>query len=204
MKIVAGFVTGIRFELNSLVELEVKMSQVRLSSLVCVAIVCAAGVLFPAAHNSLAAPTNTPTVDERYLLKEEPKGAADVIDVRNKAKNQQEVLIVGRIGGKKNPWIRGVAAFPIVDRSLKSCDEKGHNCPYPWDFCCSANLSKAMVLVMFVDDKGAVLKKDARELLGVRELDTVVVQGKARCDKAGNVVILASKLHVLSNHEATR
>ena len=143
-------------------------------------------------------------VDERYFLKEIPKGPAEVIAVRSNAKNQQDVFIVGRIGGKKNPWIRGVAAFPIVDRSLKSCDEKSHNCPYPWDFCCSANLPKAMVLVMFVDEKGAVLKKDARELLGVKELDTVVVQGKARRDKAGNVVILASKLHIHSNHEARR
>jgi hypothetical protein len=158
--------------------------------------------LLPAARDTLAA--NTPTVDERYLLKKEPEGAADVIAVRNKAKDQQDVLIVGRIGGKKNPWIRGVAAFPIVDRSLRSCDEKGSNCPYPWDFCCSANLPKAMVLVMFVDEKGAVVKKDAREMLGVKELDTVVVQGRTRRDKAGNVVILASKLHIQSNHEVRR
>jgi hypothetical protein len=57
---------------------------------------------------------------------------------------------------------------------------------------------------MFVDETGAVIKKDARELLGVKELDTVVVQGKARRDKVGNVVILASKLHVHADREVTR
>lgn len=180
------------------------MSYLRLSSLACTAIVCAAGVLLADAQKSFAAPANAPTVDERYLLKEEPEKAADVIAVRNQAKDQQDVTVVGRIGGKKNPWIRGVAAFPIVDRSLQSCDQKGHNCPYPWDYCCSSNLSKAMVLVMFVDENGAVIKKDPRELLGVKELDTVVVQGKAKRDKAGNVVILAAKLHVHTDKEVTR
>ena len=52
------------------------------------------------------------------------------------------------------------------------------------------------MLVMFVDETGTIVRKDAREMLGVKELDTVVVQGKARRDKAGNVVILASKLYV--------
>lgn len=180
------------------------MRRVRLSSLAGIALVCAAGAVLPAIREARAVPANAQSVDQRYLLKAEPEGAADVIAVRNNAKDQQDVLIVGRIGGKKNPWIRGVAAFPIVDRSLQSCDEKGHNCPYPWDYCCSANLPKAMVLVMFVDERGAVLKKDAREMLGVKELDTVVVQGKARRDKAGNVVIMASKLHVHTDHEVTR
>ena len=180
------------------------MSLARISSLAGIALACAAGIVLPATREAFAVPANAPTIDQRYLLKEEPEGAADVIAVRNKAKDQQDVLIVGRIGGKKNPWIRGVAAFPIVDRSLESCDQKGHNCPTPWDYCCSTNLPKAMVLVMFVDETGAVVKKDARELLGVKELDTVVVQGRARRDKAGNVVIVASKLHVHTDHEVTR
>jgi len=180
------------------------MSCTRSSSLVGIALVCAAGVLLPVTRASFAASPVAPTIDKRYLIEEEPEGAADVIAVRKNAKDQQDVLIVGRIGGKKNPWIRGVAAFPIVDRSLQSCDEKGHNCPNPWDYCCSTNLPKSMVLVMFVDDQGVVVKKDARELLGVKELDTVVVQGKARRDKAGNVVIVASKLHVLTGQEVTR
>lgn len=181
----------------------VRMSRVS-SSLAGIVLFFTAALIFAAAEKSVAATPSAATVDGRYLLKEEPKGAADVVAVRNKAKDQQDVLIVGRIGGKKNPWIRGVAAFPIVDRSLRSCDEKGHNCPTPWDFCCSANLPKAMVLVTIVDEKGAIVKKDPRELVGVKELDTVVVQGKVRRDKAGNVVIVASKLLVQSSHEVTR
>ena len=70
-----------------------------------------------------------------------------------------------------------------------------------WDYCCEADLPKATVLVMVVDEDGKIVKQDARELLGVKELDTVFIQGKAKRDKAGNVTILASKLFVPTDDE---
>ena len=39
---------------------------------------------------------------------------------------------------------------------------------------------------------------DARKLLGVKELQTVVVRGRAKRDEAGNVIVLADGLHVRS------
>jgi hypothetical protein len=57
--------------------------------------------------------------------------------------------------------------------------------------------------VIVADEKGKVLKKDARELLGVKELDTVVIQGKAKRDKAGNVTIQAAKFFVAPDKNDT-
>lgn len=132
-----------------------------------------------------------------YLLKEEPEDAKEVKAVRKEAKHGDEVVIVGRIGGRKNPWVKGAAAFSIVDTSLKSCDQiPGDNCPYPWDYCCEADLGKSTVFVTFVDDAGKIVKEDARKLLKVKELQTVVIEGKVKRDKADNVSILASKLYV--------
>jgi hypothetical protein len=137
------------------------------------------------------------------LLEKEPKGAVDVLALRKDVKDKQDVVVIGRIGGRKNPWVKGAAVFPIVDRSLKPCNEiEGDTCPTPWDYCCAVNVPKATVLVMFVDEKGKVVKKDPRELLHVKELQTVVVQGKAKRDKAGNVTILASKVHIRNDEEA--
>ena len=142
----------------------------------------------------------TPT---ELVLKKEPKGAVDVLALRKNAKDQQDIVVVGRIGGRPNPWVKGSAVFPIVDRSLKACNEiEGDTCKTPWDYCCESNLPKATVLVMFVDEKGKVIKKDARELLKVKELQTVVVEGKAKRDKAGNVTVLASKLYVRNDEKA--
>ena len=40
------------------------------------------------------------------------------------------------------------------------------------------------------------MRADARELLNVKELSTVVVKGKAQRDKAGNLNILASGVYI--------
>jgi hypothetical protein len=149
---------------------------------------------------------NDSAVRDKYILSEEPKDAQPVLTTREKAKDKDDVVVVGRIGGRKNPWVKGAAAFSIVDPSLKACNERpGDTCPTPWDYCCEADLSKATVFVTVVDDKtGKTLKEDAREALKLHELDTVVVEGKARRDKKGNLTIAASKLFVRPTNEAQK
>jgi hypothetical protein len=51
-------------------------------------------------------------------------------------------------------------------------------------------------LVKFVDDGGKTLKQDARKLLGIEPLQTVVVRGKAKRDAEGNLTVLAAALHI--------
>lgn len=139
------------------------------------------------------------------ILKKEPKGAVDVLALRKDAKDKQEIVVVGRIGGRVNPWVKGTAVFPIVDRSLKPCNElPGDTCKTPWDYCCETNVPKATVLVMFVDANGKVIKKDPRELFDVKELSTVVVQGTAKRDQAGNVTVLATNLYVRADKKAKK
>jgi hypothetical protein len=131
------------------------------------------------------------------LVDKEPEGAVDVQALRKNAKDKEDVVVVGRIGGRANPWIKGMAAFPIVDRSLKPCNEiEGDMCKTPWDYCCESNLPQSTVLIMLVDENGKTVKQDPRAYLGVKELQTVVVAGKAKRDKAGNITVLASKIHV--------
>ena len=160
------------------------------------AIVVGVVVLF-ATNLALAA---EPAQKSKFLLKEEPDKPADVIAFRKAAEDKKDAVVIGRIGGRTNPWVKNAAAFSIVDRSLKPCNEReGDSCPKPWDYCCESDLPKATVLVMMVDDNGKVVREDARKLLGVKELQTVVVQGKAKRDKAGNVTVLASKVYIRSD-----
>src|SRR5437870_5396216 len=71
----------------------------------------------------------------KYLLAKEPAGAKSVIAVREEAKDGDEVVIVGHIGGEGNPWGDGLVNFSIVDSSVKPCPP-GEGCPTPWDCCC--------------------------------------------------------------------
>ena len=133
----------------------------------------------------------------QYLLASEPAGAKPVIDARAAAKDNEEVVVVGRIGGSTDPWVENVAAFSIVDQSLKACsDIEGDGCPTPWDYCCETDkLPTATAVVKFVDESGKTVNVDARQLLNVKELQTVVVRGKAKRDDAGNLTVLATGIY---------
>ena len=142
-----------------------------------------------------------PGIDgSKYLLDVEPAEAQDVIGARESVQNDEDVVIVGRIGGSQTPWVEGRAAFSIVDLTLKACsDIPGDECQMPWDYCCEThNLPSSTAMVKIVDDEGGVIKADARNLLGVKELSTVVIRGKSVRDEAGNLTILATGVFVRS------
>lgn len=133
-----------------------------------------------------------------YRLTTEPSTPRGVKAARADAKNDEEVALVGRIGGDVDPWVEGQAAFMLVDTALKPCNENDDDgCKTPWDYCCDTDVlpaSKAMVKV--VDVSGKTVAVDARKLLGVKELQTVVVRGRAKRDEAGNLTVLASGVFV--------
>lgn len=133
-----------------------------------------------------------------YRLKAEPASPRGVKAARADAKNDEEVTLVGRIGGDVDPWVEGQAAFMLVDTALKPCNENADDgCTTPWDYCCDTDVlpaSKAMVKV--VDATGKTVAVDARKLLGVKELKTVVVRGRAKRDDAGNLTVLAGGVFV--------
>lgn len=140
--------------------------------------------------------SNAAAVGAAYRLKAEPAGAEGVKAVRAKAKENDEVTVVGRVGGDAKPWVEGVAAFTIVDPEMKPCDDK-EGCPTPWDYCCDVDLlSKAKALVKVIDSAGRVLPADARKAFGIKELQTVVAHGRAKRDEAGNLTVLADGLFV--------
>jgi hypothetical protein len=141
---------------------------------------------------------STQPPDPRYLLTEQPAEAKPVIDVRKDAKDGDEIVIAGRIGGDVDPWVKGRAAFLIVDPSLVPCSEReGDSCPTPWDYCCDTDrLAESKATIKFVDESGETLATDARQLLGVKELQHVTVRGRAQRDEAGNLTVLAQKVYV--------
>ncbi len=135
---------------------------------------------------------------EKYLLSDAPAESQDVIPTLEDVEDGQDVVVIGRIGGDVNPWVEGLAAFSIVDRSLAACtDIPGDKCPTPWDYCCVTDqLKGAKTLVKVVDEEGEVIQTDARKLLGLEELQTLVIKGQARKDDAGNVTLLAHAIYV--------
>lgn len=137
-----------------------------------------------------------PSRDTTYVASREPAGAIAVGDARESAKDKNEVAVVGRIGGSAEPFVEGIAAFTIVDLKVPYC-AADEGCPTPWDYCCEQNeVKKNIAMVKVVDGQGAPVAQDARQLLGVEELNTVVVHGEAQRDAQGNFAVLADKVFV--------
>ena len=141
---------------------------------------------------SAAGDSRTPS-GTAYLLPGEPAGAIGVAEALASTEDGDAVTVVGRVGGAKSPFVDGAAAFLIADESLKPCDD---GCPVPWDYCCSPNLAESKATVRIVDGEGRIVDADARELLGIKELETVVVRGRAKRDGLGNLTVMAEGIHI--------
>ena len=132
----------------------------------------------------------------QYLAVVEPDGALPVGEARKSVKDDQAVTLIGVIGGSSEPFVDGLAAFTIVDPKVPYCSAD-EGCPTPWDYCCTQDQVKGNIAtVKIVDDTGKPVAADARKILNVKELSTVVVQGTARRDDQGNLTVAASKVFV--------
>lgn len=134
----------------------------------------------------------------RYLLSTEPANATGVIQARGQAQDGDAIIVIGRVGGSKEPCVRGRAAFTIVDPSYQSCDERGETCETPWDYCHTTKeeMARATAMIKFVDGQGKTLSPGAQDFLGVQPLQTVVVQGRAKRDDTGNFTVLAEGIYI--------
>jgi len=132
----------------------------------------------------------------QFVATTEPANAVPVGTARESAQDEQEVTLVGRIGGSTEPFVNGLAAFTIVDPKVPHCSAD-EGCPTPWDYCCTQDQVKGNIAtVKVVDGAGKPITGDAHQLLGVKELSTVVIQGKATRDDQGNLTVAATTVFV--------
>jgi hypothetical protein len=147
----------------------------------------------------------------RLQLAELPREQQDVLAIqqqfaaergRPEAPKTRDVVLVGQIGGMPNvwpethphfPWYAGQASFFLVDSKVAeqfAAHAKAHG-GEECAFCrqLAARNAHAAAVVNLVDPEGQILKIDARELLGLKERQTVVVRGKARL-LAGTLLIV--------------
>ncbi len=125
-----------------------------------------------------------------------PEGAIEIADAVMNAKDGQEIVVSGRIGGRKKVFVDSRAIMLAIDNKLKHCpDEEG--CPTPWDYCCDTpeTLLANTISVQVVDEKGAPLEGSLEGVHGLKPLAHVVIAGSVK--KAGDSVVLnATKIFV--------
>lgn len=135
-----------------------------------------------------------------FFVDKQPENAKDVSEARKAEtlKAGDEVVLRGRIGGSKEPFVAGRAVFTLMGRGLKACNENPDDkCSKPWDYCCETkeDILANSVTVQVVDAKGQILRTDMKGRRGLKELSEMVVVGKVVSADGKAVVINATAVH---------
>lgn len=155
----------------------------RRAMMVCAAL-AVAGVLAACEKEVTVVQTKTAVVSPefaKHVVTREPAGSVGVAQVKASAKEGDEVVVRGRVGGSGKPIVAGRAVFTLADsKALKACNENpGDSCPAPWDFCCHSpeEIAAATISVQVVGADGRPVATDV-EGSHIHPLTTLVVKGK--------------------------
>jgi len=134
-----------------------------------------------------------------FLLEKAPESAPDVVDAKKGLKKGDKVVLKGRIGGSKDPFVKERAVFTLIGRGPKACNEiPGDKCPIPWDYCCSPRneITAHSVTVQVVDAKGMPVRTDIKGRWDIKELSELIVVGTVAEVRGDAMVVNATGVHV--------
>lgn len=109
-----------------------------------------------------------------WVLTSAPEGDVSITEAKANAKEGDQIVIRGRIGGRHAPISADSPVFTIVDLGLEYCGQTTDDqCGTPWDYCCetpstiATNSATVQVLGDAIDLSGA----------GLEPLDEVILIG---------------------------
>ena len=121
-----------------------------------------------------------------------------------------EVVMVGTVGGLTNPWEEMQPDYPfasnqamlfVCDSGTVAAKEASGHVHAPGEECAfcaahAADTSDMIAMVRFLGEQGKVLPFEANQLCELKSMDTVVIKGTARVNKAGMLVVDAYGIYV--------
>ncbi len=123
----------------------------------------------------IAAESGTPT----WVLSSAPEGALSVTDAKASASEGEQVVLRGRIGGRKEPLTEGSPVFTVIDLAIPYCGELSDDaCRTPWDYCCETPeaIATNSATIQIVDASGQPIANNSA-IQGLSALDEVIVVG---------------------------
>jgi hypothetical protein len=135
-----------------------------------------------------------------FFVEKQPQNPKDISEARKAGslKAGDEVVLRGRVGGSKEPFVPGRAILTLMGRGLKACNENPDDkCSQPWDYCCETreDILANSVTVQVVDAKGQILRTDLKGRHGLKELSELIVVGKVASADGKAVVVNATGMY---------
>lgn len=156
----------------------------------------------PNAANPVAQNAGSTALPPTFIVADQPAGAVGVIEARKSAKVGDRVVVIGRIGGSRSPFVSNRAIFTIVDQSIKSCIETDDDqCPRPWDYCCEdkKELAKSMASIEISEVDGNPLALGLETEGTFRPLMLIAVEGTLQSTEGGSFIVRADHAYKVAN-----
>ncbi len=120
----------------------------------------------------------TATLPDTLFLSEAPDGIETIASLKASAKEGDEVVVRGIVGGNMEPIVAGRASASIMDAGIDNkCTSEEDHCMTPWDYCCTPQevITKNLATLQITDDAGQVLKADLEPR--IKPLTTIIIKG---------------------------
>lgn len=155
----------------------------------------------PATPTATGSNPATASLPPGLFVETAPPDAKDVLAVKQALKEGDTVVVRGRIGGSRQPFVDGRAMFTIADLNFPTCaDNPADVCKTPWDYCCEPADKKMLntLTVQVVGAGGEVLRSGLRGEHGLAPMAKVVVAGRISKKQDDKVMVIdAREIHVV-------
>jgi hypothetical protein len=144
-------------------------------------------------------PTTLATAKDGVFTDIEPAGALPVEEVKKTAKVGDTVIITGRVGGSRNPFVDERAVLTLVGPGLPACsDNPDDKCSQPWDYCCEskADIAAHSATIQVVETDGSPAPWGLKGAYGLKELSSITVVGTVVTAEGPNLVINATQIYI--------
>jgi len=123
-------------------------------------------------------------------------GAAPIAQLKKTAKVGDTVVIRGRVGGSREPFVEGAASMTLVDPAQPIVCGPDDACRTKWDYCCEPNetLLPHLATVKAVDAAGLPIMASFKGAHGLAEFHLLTVRGKVLSCDGKNLVVAPEAL----------
>ena len=142
------------------------------------------------------------SLPDGVLLDQAPTGIASISQLKESAKEGDQVVLRAVVGGRVKPIVENRAVITVVDASRPNqCTTSDDMCKTPWDYCCASpeQLKPHLATVQIVDDHGHPLAIDLKGATKIKPQSVLVIKGKVAINpNASTLIVNASGLYVES------
>ena len=142
------------------------------------------------------------SLPDGLMLDRAPTGVTAISQLKESAKEGDEVVLRAVVGGRVKPIVDNRAVMTVVDASTSNqCTSDDDRCESPWDYCCASpeQLKPHLATVQIVDDHGHPLAIDLKGATKIKPQSVLVIKGKVAINpNASTLIVNASGLYVES------